>query len=77
MVQEKYGGDKYKVKSSEFDPVDQKIPPTGTFYNVSTVDANKKLASEMEKNALVSDNYWIFTRDPIITWKKAIIWKVR
>lgn len=76
MVEIKYKGNKYLVNPTDFDPTDKSIPE-GTYYNVSTMNANEKLKPEIEQLALVSKPYWIFTQNPLITFKKSIIWKVR
>lgn len=75
MVETKYKGNKYLINPTEFDPSDKSIPE-GTYYNVSSMPASEKPILTTE-DYLVSNPYWIITRDPFIVFRKSIIWKVR
>lgn len=76
MVNTKYGGNKYLVNPSGFDPLDKSVPKEDPYYNVSSMPANEKPVLNT-KDYILSEPYWIITRDPLISFRKAIIWKVR
>ncbi len=76
MVNQKYSGDKYKVRPAEFNPVDEKLLE-GVFYQTRTINTSEDISRGYDDKSVIlqSEPTWLFAGKSFIVWKKFIVTK--